>query len=81
MPEVPLAARVVEVLADLGKGHRPRYSTGSGCIVAGRTVLTAAHVVEGAVSVKVRSPDKVICEARLDEGAVDAYFHAKAGLA
>lgn len=25
--------------------------------------------------------NEVICEARLDEGAVDAYFHAKAGLA
>ena len=25
--------------------------------------------------------DKVICEARLDEGALDAYFHSKAGLA
>jgi hypothetical protein len=24
--------------------------------------------------------EKVICEARLDEGALDAYFHAKAGL-
>ena len=70
MPEVPLAARVVEVLADLGEGYSPRYRSGSGCIVAGRTVLTAAHVVEGAVSVKVRSPDKVICEAVLDTGFV-----------
>jgi hypothetical protein len=25
--------------------------------------------------------ERVICEARFDEGAVDAYFHAKAGLA
>jgi hypothetical protein len=25
--------------------------------------------------------EKVICEARLDEGAVDAYFHRRAGLA
>jgi hypothetical protein len=24
--------------------------------------------------------DQVICEARLDEGAVDAYFHRRAGL-
>ena len=70
MSEVPLAARVVEVLADLGEGHSPRYRSGSGCIVAGRTVLTAAHVVEGAVSVKVRSPDKVIYEAALDTGFV-----------
>lgn len=71
MPELPpLAARVVEVLADLGEGHSPRYRSGSGCIVAGRTVLTAAHVVEGAVSVKVRPPDKVIREAALDTGFV-----------
>ena len=70
MPEVPLAARVVEVLADLGEGHSPRYRSGSGCIVAGRTVLTAAHVVENAVSVKVRSPDKVLREAALDTGFV-----------
>ena len=70
MSEVPLAARVVEVLADLGEGHSPRYRSGSGCIVAGRTVLTAAHVVEGAVSVKVRPPDKVIYEAALDTGFV-----------
>ena len=67
---MPLAARVVEVLADLGEGHSPRYRSGSGCIVAGRTVLTAAHVVEGAVSVKVRPPDKVIREAALDTGFV-----------
>jgi hypothetical protein len=33
-------------------------------------VLTAAHVVEGAVSVKVRSPDKVLREAALDTGFV-----------
>jgi Trypsin-like peptidase domain/WD domain, G-beta repeat len=65
-----LAARVVEVLADLGEGHSPRYRSGSGCIVAGRTVLTAAHVVEGAVSVKVRSPNKVLREAALDAGFV-----------
>lgn len=25
--------------------------------------------------------EKVICEARLDEAALDAYFHARAGLA
>lgn len=25
--------------------------------------------------------NEVICEARLDEGALDAYFHRKAGLA
>ena len=51
---VPLAARVVEVIADRGATAHPRYRYGSGCIVAGRTVLTAAHVVAGAASVQVR---------------------------
>ena len=59
MPPVPLAERLVEVVADLGEGRTPRYQSGSGCLVAGRTVLTAAHVVAGAVSVMVRGPDKV----------------------
>ena len=39
---------------------------GRDVIVAGRTVLTAAHVVAGAVSVMVRGPDKVVHEAALD---------------
>ena len=56
---VPLAERVVEVIADRGEGQTPRYQYGSGCLVAGRTVLTAAHVVVGAVNVMVRGPDKV----------------------
>ncbi len=63
---MPLAARVVEVLADLGEGHSPRYRVGSGCIVAGRTVLTAAHVVVGAVGVQVRDPRKVLHPAVVD---------------
>jgi WD40 repeat protein len=63
---LPLAARVVEVLSDYGEGHSPRYRSGSGCLVAGRTVLTAAHVVAGAVSVLVRGPDKVAHQALLD---------------
>ena len=54
MPLVPLAARVVEVIADLGGSYR----YGSGFIVRAGTVLTAAHVVAGAVSVSVRDPDK-----------------------
>ena len=66
MSKVPLAARLVEVIADLGEGSHPRYRYGSGCVVAGRTVLTAAHVVKGAVSVKVRDPNKVSYEAVLD---------------
>ncbi len=66
MPEVPLTARVVEVLADLGEGCHPRYRVGSGCIVAGRTVLTAAHVVAGAIGVQVRDPGKVLHAAAVD---------------
>ena len=63
---MPLAARVVEVLADRGEGHDPRYRVGSGCIVAGRTVLTAAHVVADAVGVQVRDPGKVLHPAVVD---------------
>jgi WD40 repeat protein len=62
----PLADRIVEVIADLGEDTNPRYRYGSGCIVVGRTVLTAAHVVTGAVSVQVRDARKVEYEARLD---------------
>jgi WD40 repeat protein len=63
---VPLAERVVEVIADLGEGAKPRYRYGSGCIVRERTALTAAHVVAGAVAVQVRRPDKVRLAARAD---------------
>jgi hypothetical protein len=56
---VPLADRLVEVIADRGKsGVKPRYRYGSGLIVHGRTVLTAAHVVAEAQTVKVRDPAK-----------------------
>jgi WD40 repeat protein len=58
MQPLPLAARVFEVIADLGEDRSPRYRLGSGCLIAGRTVLTAAHVVTGAMSVQVRGPDK-----------------------
>jgi hypothetical protein len=67
---VPLEARVVEVIADLGEGADPRYRYGSGCIVRGRTVLTAAHVVEGVQAVFVRRLDKVLRSARVDPGFV-----------
>jgi WD40 repeat protein len=53
-----LAARVVEVIADLGAAAHPRFRYGSGFIVRKGTVLTAAHVVASAVSVSVRDPDK-----------------------
>lgn len=58
MTPVPLADRVVEVISNLGSAADSRYRYGSGCIVRGGTVLTAAHVVAGAVSVVVRDPAK-----------------------
>ena len=51
-----LAARVVEVIAELRPSAGGGYRYGSGCIVRGGTVLTAAHVVAEAVSVVVRDP-------------------------
>ena len=67
MSLVPLAERMVEVIADRGADRTPRYLCGSGCLVAGGTVLTAAHVVAGAVSVLVRGPDKVAYQAAADQ--------------
>ncbi len=52
------AERIVEVKADLGGAAKPRYRFGSGFIVDGRTVLTAAHVVVDASHVVVRTSDK-----------------------
>jgi Effector-associated domain 1/Trypsin-like peptidase domain len=63
---VPLSARVVEVIADLGDGARPRFRYGSGCIVRGGTVITAAHVVVAARGVQVRTPQKNLLPARAD---------------
>ena len=53
------------MIADLGEATHPRYRHGSGCIVAGGTVLTAAHVLTDAVGVLVRDPNKVVYEATL----------------
>jgi WD40 repeat protein len=66
MRPVPLAVRVLEVIADWGEDGNPRYRCGSGCLVAGRTVLTAAHVVAGATRVFVRGADKIVRQAMLD---------------
>jgi hypothetical protein len=63
---VALAARVVEVIADLGDSATRRYRYGSGFIVRAGTVLTAAHVVADAVSVRVRDPDKRMSAASAD---------------
>lgn len=60
-----LGDRVVEVIAHYGEHPHHRY--GSGCVVAGSTVLTAAHVVTGAQSVQVRDPTKELLAATLDE--------------
>lgn len=67
MPQLPLAARIVEVIADRGASTRPRCAYGSGCLVAERTVLTAAHVVSGAVSVRVRDANKAVYDAIVKE--------------
>ena len=42
---VPVHRRVVEVISDRGAESRPRYSYGSGFLVRGTTVLTAAHIL------------------------------------
>ena len=54
----PMAERIVEVKADLGEQARRRFRYGSGLLIGGRTVLTAAHAVAGAVAVSVRTSDK-----------------------
>jgi Trypsin-like peptidase domain len=63
---VPLAHRLVEVIADRGESVKPRYRYGSGLIVRGRTVVTAAHVVAGAQIVRVRDANKKLCPTRVD---------------
>jgi Trypsin-like peptidase domain/WD domain, G-beta repeat len=66
---MPLRQRVVEVIADLGE-TRPRWRYGSGLLVGGRQLLTAAHVVAGAVAVTVRGPDKVALPADMDTALI-----------
>jgi hypothetical protein len=63
---MPLAERVVEVIAEFGSSEEPSYRYGSGCRVAGRVVLTAAHVVAGAHAVLVRGVDKLEYHAELN---------------
>ena len=63
---VPVRQRVVEVEADLGEDNDPRYQYGSGLLVGGRTILTAAHAVIDAVAVTVRRSDKLRWSAELD---------------
>jgi tetratricopeptide (TPR) repeat protein len=53
---VPLRDRIVQIRVDLGEAlpAKQRYRRGSGCLVCGRSVLTAAHVVAGAIAVTVK---------------------------
>lgn len=60
---VPWSERLVEVIADRGSSG---YRYGSGCIVAGKTVLTAAHVITGAAAVTVRDTRKRAYPATVD---------------
>jgi Effector-associated domain 1/Trypsin-like peptidase domain len=69
---VSLRSRVIEVIADLGEGATPRYRYGSGCVVRGRSVLTAGHVVSGALTVRVRRPDKKLMGAVLNPRFIGA---------
>ncbi len=53
-----LSERTVKVIADRGEGTRDRrFVHGSGCLIGGTTVLTAAHILQGAHRVTVRRPD------------------------
>ncbi|GAA2152584.1 hypothetical protein GCM10009826_10990 [Humibacillus xanthopallidus] len=62
---MPLSARVVQIEADLGAGAKPQWRYGSGCIVAGRTVLTAGHVVVGAQQLTVKDGYRLASPASL----------------
>lgn len=66
MHSAPMTERIVEVISASGPVARPQYRYGSGCLVAGRTVLTAAHVVSDARSINVRLVDKTIRAATAD---------------
>jgi tetratricopeptide (TPR) repeat protein len=57
-------ARVLEIVCRLDPPHATRY--GSGFLLSGRQVLTAAHVVVGAVSVTVRDTSKASYVAPLE---------------
>ena len=63
---VAVARRLVEVIADRGAGRKPRRRYGSGMLLSGRWVLTAAHVAQDAVAVQVRGPDKILLDAAME---------------
>jgi hypothetical protein len=77
---VALADRVIEVVSDLGPGASPRYRYGSGCVVSGRTVLTAAHAVADADTVWVRGRDKRRRTARVDPAFIGDVEHVDLAL-
>ncbi len=58
MVDVPLASRVVEVIATNAVGGRVEFRYGSGYVVGGGVVLTAAHVVHDADEILVRDTRK-----------------------
>ena len=67
MSSLALVERVVAIRADRGKdAPGGRWSYGSGCLVAGTMVLTAAHVVAGAHQAWVRTADSTEHIAILD---------------
>lgn len=52
--DIALTDRVVEVIVRSGSGERPSWSVGSGFVMRDGVVLTAAHVVAGAVEIVTR---------------------------
>ncbi len=71
MATVPLVERVAAISVDRGLGAPGgRYSYGSGCLIGGNTVLTAAHVVAGAHQVWVRTAGWAEHPATVDPGFV-----------
>ena len=69
-PVVTVNRRLVELIADGGAGRKPRRRYGSGLLLSGRWVLTAAHVVQDAVAVQVRGLDKVLLDAVMESALV-----------
>jgi tetratricopeptide (TPR) repeat protein len=67
---VAVARRLVEVIADRGAGRKPRRRYGSGLLLSGRWVLTAAHVAQDAVAVQVRGPDKILLDAAMESALI-----------
>jgi WD40 repeat protein len=67
---VAVRRRIVAIEADLGDGRSPRWRYGSGLLIGGRRVLTAAHVVSGAVAVSVRRLGGVVWATLLDNALI-----------